>query len=160
MPLRQPRRHFVTALRLSKEQPTKSDGPNVRNPDISSGIPPSKIYTFHEIEDLSSSPSSDRILIDVREPSEVLHTGRIPSAQNIPISSAPDAFFMSPEDFEDKFGFPRPSKQDEVVFYCKAGVRSRAAARLAGQAGFGGKIGEFPGSWMEWERKGGASDKS
>jgi rhodanese-related sulfurtransferase len=49
----------------------------------------------------------------------------------------------------------------EVVFYCKAGVRSRAAARMAAQAEpmFGGKVGEFPGSWLEWEGRGGKAER-
>ncbi len=37
------------------------------------------------------------------------------------------------------------------MFYCKAGVRSRAAAELAKHAGWE-KVGEYPGSWMEWEK--------
>lgn len=66
---------------------------------------------------------------------------------------------MNAEDFEDKFGFPRPGENDEVVFFCKAGVRSQAAARLAGSAGFGGKVAEYPGSWMDWEENGGKIEK-
>lgn len=41
-----------------------------------------------------------------------------------------------------------------MVFYCKAGVRSSAAAKLAEQSGYE-KIAEYRGSWLEWERKGG-----
>jgi len=98
-------------------------------------------------------------LIDVREPSELRSTGKIPSAQNLPITSAADGFFLPAEEFEERFGFEKPGKEDEVIFYCRAGVRSRAAATLAGQAGFGGKIGEFPGSWIEWSEKGGEIEK-
>ena len=108
---------------------------------------------------MSTSPSPNRVLIDVREPSELLLTGTIPSARNVPVKTAADAFFMSAEDFEDKFGFPRPGENDEVIFFCKAGVRSQAAARLAGSAGFGGKIAEYPGSWMDWENNGGKIEK-
>ena len=73
---------------------------------------------------------------------------------NIPITSSPDAFFISAEEFEDRFGFERPAADKEVVFYCKAGVRSRAAAELAKGAGWK-DVGEYPGSWMEWEKRGG-----
>lgn len=99
----------------------------------------------------------------------------------MPISSSPDAVFLEPEDFEERFGFEKPGgvgaedgetgkmggvqgeegkrlDGDEgarrVVFYCKAGVRSRAAAEMARQAGWEG-VGEFPGSWVEWVEKGG-----
>lgn len=96
---------------------------------------------------------------DVREPSELDSTGWIPGAQNIPVTTSPDAFFLSAGAFEDRFGFARPTAKQEVVFYCKAGVRSRAAAQLALQGNFGGKVGEFPGSWLEWEKKGGKVEK-
>lgn len=131
------------------------------HPPNDSGIAPPKTYSYTEIQDLSSDPHPNRILIDVREPSELLQTGRIPTAKSVPISSAPDAFFMPAEDFETKFGFPRPSEQDEVIFYCKAGVRSRQASLLAGQARptFGGKIGNYLGSWVDWEKNGGKSEK-
>jgi rhodanese-related sulfurtransferase len=97
----------------------------------------------------------------VREPAELAATGHIPTAINVPITSSPDAFFLPETEFEDRFGFPRPGAEAEVVFYCKSGVRSRAAARLAGQAepSFGGRIGEFPGSWIAWEGWGGAVER-
>lgn len=123
------------------------------------GSSQSTIYSYNDIALLSSSPSSNRIIIDVREPSELQSTGTIPSAQNVPIKSAPDALFMTEEDFEDKYGFARPGKDDEVIFFCKSGVRSKAAAQLAAQAGFGGRIGEYPGSWLDWEKNGGRTEK-
>ena len=48
----------------------------------------------------------------------------------------------------------------EVIFYCKAGVRSRAAARMAaGEGGWKGvRIGEFAG-WDEWVGKGGRVER-
>ncbi|RMZ88303.1 hypothetical protein DV736_g4474, partial [Chaetothyriales sp. CBS 134916] len=105
------------------------------------------------------SPSPSRILIDVREPAELASTGTIPTAINVPVASAPDAFFLPVEEFEAKYGFERPGDDKEVVFFCKAGVRSTAAARLAAKAGFGGKVGEFPGSWNEWVERGGEVER-
>ncbi|RDW58075.1 hypothetical protein BP6252_13486 [Coleophoma cylindrospora] len=98
------------------------------------------------------------VLTDVREPSELNSTGRIPSSISIPVGSTPDSFFITEEEFEDRFGYPRPGTDKEVIFYCKAGVRSRAAAELARQAGWK-KIGEYPGSWLDWSQKGGPSEK-
>lgn len=95
------------------------------------------------------------MLIDVREPHEYAE-GFIPTALNVPIQSQPDALFLSPEEFEDRFGFAKPSTDKHVVFYCKAGVRSRAAAQLARQNGYE-EVGEYPGSWMDWVKKGGIS---
>ncbi|KAI9645404.1 hypothetical protein NHQ30_006143 [Ciborinia camelliae] len=114
-----------------------------------------------QMQKLSSTPLSTRPsthIIDVRTPLELQQTGRIPTALNIPITTFPDAFSISEEEFEDRFGFERPSKEDECVFYCKAGVRSRVAAEIARANGWE-KVGEFQGSWGEWSGKGGEVEK-
>jgi rhodanese-related sulfurtransferase len=110
-----------------------------------------------KVKALVEKPDPNRILIDTREPAELQATGTIPGALNIPITSQPDSFFITAEEFEDRFGFDRPGKDQEVVFYCKAGVRSRAAAELAKQAGWG-KVGEYQGSWLDWEKNGGVKE--
>jgi rhodanese-related sulfurtransferase len=98
------------------------------------------------------------LVLDVREPGEVQKTGRIPGAINIPVTTAPDSYHIPDEEFNDRFGFDRPSKDAEVVFYCKAGVRSRAAAALAKDAGFV-NVGEYPGSWVDWEKNNGVTER-
>lgn len=140
--MRQPRRHFTTTL--------------VRRKDDPSAVPTT--YSMSDIQSLTESPDPHRILIDVREPAELKSTGKIPGSYNLPVSAA-DAYFLPAEEFEERFGFQKPGKEDEVIFYCKAGVRGRAAAQLARQAGFGGKVGEFPGSWLEWVAKGGKVER-
>ncbi|KAL5348114.1 Thiosulfate sulfurtransferase rdl2, mitochondrial [Pseudogymnoascus australis] len=116
---------------------------------------PSKIYTFEEVRTHAQDPTpTSPILIDVREPGELRTTGRIPTSVNLPLSSCPDAFFLPADEFEERFGFEKPREGRGVVFYCKAGVRSRAAAALASEGGWG-PVGEFPGSWLEWEGRGG-----
>lgn len=94
----------------------------------------------------------------MREPSE-FDANTIPLALNIPVSSQPDALMLSEEDFVDRFGFQKPPKEKEIVFFCKAGVRSSAAAQLAKQAGYE-NVGEYRGSWLDWERNGGPGTKS
>jgi len=79
-------------------------------------------------------PSDSRLLIDVREPHEY-HANSIPTAINIPVTSHPDALLLDEDEFQDVFGFQKPPKGKEVVFFCKAGVRSSAAAGIARQAG-------------------------
>ncbi|KAK3318354.1 Rhodanese-like domain-containing protein, partial [Apodospora peruviana] len=98
------------------------------------------------------------VRLDSREPGELQQTGRIPGAVNIPVTTQPDSFHISEEEFEDRFGYPRPDKDAEVVFYCKAGVRSRGAAALARDAGWS-KVGEYPGSWLDWVEKGGKVER-
>lgn len=67
-----------------------------------------------------------------------------------------------------RFGFPKPGvdadadagADAELVFYCKAGVRAKAAAELAVKAGYeAGRIGVYDGSWLDWEKRGGRVDK-
>ncbi|KAI0014243.1 Rhodanese-like protein [Xylariaceae sp. FL0662B] len=125
----------------------------------------SKIWSFEEIQGLttttsSSSPTSKpRVtLIDVREPGEIAETGRIPGSVNLPITTAADSFHVAADEFEDRHGWPRPRHGDELVFYCKAGVRSRAAARLARDAGWS-RVGEYPGSWLDWSARGGKVER-
>jgi rhodanese-related sulfurtransferase len=100
---------------------------------------------------------------DVREPHELQASGTIPTAVNLPLQSAPDALLLSAEDFETRFGFEKPGLDATVIFYCKSGVRSRAAAEIARRAGYGvaedgkdnAEVAEYPGSWIDWEKNGG-----
>ncbi|KAL2398845.1 hypothetical protein ABEF93_005638 [Exophiala dermatitidis] len=156
--LRQPKRHFTTTLVARKQDDSTSTSNS--NSSSASAASPSKLYTFEEIKSITSQPDPNRILIDVREPHELKQTGKIPGSRNLPVQSAADAFFLPAEEFEERFGFEKPDANNkEVIFYCKAGVRSRAAAQLAQRAGWAGKIAEFPGSWIEWEKNGGEIEK-
>ncbi|KAI1444687.1 Rhodanese-like protein [Annulohypoxylon stygium] len=118
--------------------------------------PQSQFWDFEKIKVAIKSSSPRVTLVDVREPDEVSKTGRIPGAVNVPVMSQPDSFNMSAEDFRDRYGFERPSGEGEnqVVFYCKAGVRSRAAVEIARNAGWK-NLGEYPGSWNDWVANGG-----
>lgn len=95
---------------------------------------------------------------DVREPSEY-EEGYIPSAFNLPITSVPDALFLDPQEFRDQLGFSKPPLANEVIFYCLAGIRSSIAAGKALQSGYT-RIGEYKGSFLDWERQGGATSKN
>ncbi|KAF7845721.1 hypothetical protein BT93_L0992 [Corymbia citriodora subsp. variegata] len=117
----------------------------------------SKVYDFQQVKQISEKPSAERVLIDVREPSEY-EAGFIPGAINLPIKSQPDALFLPAHEFEDRFGMSKPSADQEVVFYCKSGVRSSAAASLAQQVGYQ-NVAEYRGSWLDWEKNGGPSGK-
>ncbi|KAL8853843.1 MAG: hypothetical protein Q9221_001314 [Calogaya cf. arnoldii] len=201
----------------SQRDPPPSHGKNLSTTTPSSPPTQSKPYTFKDIQSLASTPHPSTLLIDVREPSELDSTGRIPSAVSMPIVSNPDAIYLSPDDFEERFGFPKPGSEStssmenadmdeireqrddveesqgnpapyaaghggadvgaaslegegegvsedrvkEVVFYCKAGVRSRAAMQMAqGEGGWKGvKIGQWAGGWVEWKKEGGKVER-
>ncbi|KAF4984396.1 hypothetical protein FZEAL_419 [Fusarium zealandicum] len=127
--------------------------------------PESRIWTFVEMKKLINERRADPskinedniVIIDVREPKELMLLGKIPSAINIPITSAVQSFHLEPQDFEEMYGFKQPDKDAELVFYCKSGVRARGAAQLARHAGWK-KTGEFPGSWDQWMERRGLSE--
>ncbi|KAJ5977084.1 hypothetical protein N7501_000426 [Penicillium viridicatum] len=118
----------------------------------------------------SSTPDSPThkpmILIDVREPAELKGTGIIPTAVCVPMASQGDAWYLTPDEFETRFGFAKPDPAEgegepaQMVFYCKAGVRAAAAAQMAVQAGYDpANIGVYYGSWLDWERHGGKVER-
>ncbi|RCI10520.1 hypothetical protein L249_4312 [Ophiocordyceps polyrhachis-furcata BCC 54312] len=100
-------------------------------------------------------------LVDVREKNELVKTGKIPGALNIPMSRAVEGrgcWRVSDEAFKATYGISRPPKGSHVVFYCRAGVRAHAAAAIAAEAGWR-SIGEYSGSWLEWIKEGGPSER-
>ncbi|KAK6525800.1 hypothetical protein TWF281_010844 [Arthrobotrys megalospora] len=114
-------------------------------------VEPLKVVTFEEVKKLSDNPDPKRIIVDVREPNELNKSGVIPNSINIPFTTAPDAWFLSPDSFEDRFGFQKPSEDTELVFSCKAGIRSNSAARIAKSAGYE-NVASYEGSWLDWAR--------
>ncbi|KAF4447119.1 hypothetical protein F53441_9264 [Fusarium austroafricanum] len=118
-----------------------------------------KAWNFEDIKKhLDKAEKGNVVIIDVREPRELFETGKIPGAINIPITTAAQSFHIPEEDFEDMYGFQRPGKDKELLFYCKAGVRARAAAQLAQHAGWQ-QVGDYSGSWLDWEAQNGPVEK-
>ncbi|KAJ6444246.1 cytochrome P450 61 [Purpureocillium lavendulum] len=131
-------------------------------------VPPSRLWSFEEVKRLvQDNKAADGgedgpknvVIVDVREPGELHATGKIPGAVNIPVTSAVQSFHVSDADFEDMHGFARPPRDATLLFYCKAGVRARSAATLAQHAGWP-SVGEYPGSWLDWEVHGGPVEKA
>lgn len=53
------------------------------------------------------------------------------------VGEVESALNMSPEDFHQKYGARKPSKKDSnIVFHCRAGVRSLEAMETAHQLGY------------------------
>ncbi|OBT61086.1 hypothetical protein VE03_09473 [Pseudogymnoascus sp. 23342-1-I1] len=157
-PTSTPQSRLFSIAAARQDNSKSAPAPGTGSPTTASKVP-SKIYTFEEVRKHAQDPTpTSPILIDVREPGELRTTGRIPTSVNLPLSSCPDAFFLPADEFEERFGFEKPREGRGVVFYCKAGVRSRAAAALAREAGWE-PVGEFPGSWLEWEGRGGEVER-
>ncbi|KAF7547784.1 hypothetical protein G7Z17_g7481 [Cylindrodendrum hubeiense] len=125
-------------------------------------VPGSRLWKFDElktqVEENQGNKENNIVIVDVREPVELFETGKIPGAINIPITTAVQSFHISKSDFEELYGYERPEKDVELLFYCKAGVRARAAAALAKNAGWK-NVGEYPGSWLDWEAQKGPVEK-
>jgi len=89
----------------------------------------------------------------------------------MPLNSQPDALFLSPDEFLTRFGYAKPgirndaspesrSPDPDIVFYCKVGVRARAAAELAVQAGYDPeRVAVYAGSWLDWAERGGKVER-
>ena len=87
-------------------------------------------------------------LIDVREKEE-LHYGMIPTAHNVPLHELEHAFELVPEDFQNKYGFVKPKKEEVVIFYCRTGGRSAMATAFAKKQGYV-HAKNYAGSIYDW----------
>ncbi|XP_058178805.1 uncharacterized protein LOC131294778 [Anopheles ziemanni] len=110
-------------------------------------IDPQLVAYYDEIVDLPNHP--EKLLIDVREPTELAATGRIPTSINIPLKTVRTELTLSPETFEAKYGRQKPTAEDPIIFSCRSGVRAGQAAFEAEQLGFH-NVKNYVGSWQEW----------
>ncbi|XP_008054168.1 thiosulfate sulfurtransferase/rhodanese-like domain-containing protein 3 [Carlito syrichta] len=107
----------------------------------------SRDVTYKEMKNLLNFKSI--MLIGVRETWEVLEYGKIPRSVNIPLDEVGKALQMNPEDFKEKYHEVMPSKTDNLVFSCLAGVRSKKALDTAVSLGFHSAQ-HYAGGWKEW----------
>jgi len=74
-------------------------------------------------------------LIDVREPGEVVQ-GMIPSAVNLPLTVMGESLKLTSDAFKEKFGYDKPRPLQQVIFYCRSGMRSTSACDVAKRNGY------------------------
>jgi rhodanese-related sulfurtransferase len=92
--------------------------------------------TYKELKPITDAPTGEVTIIEVREPDEV-QAGMIPAAVNVPLTQFEKAFAPNGgADFQEKFSFPRPSFNDQLVFYCRSGKRSEQALQMAKKNGW------------------------
>ena len=80
---------------------------------------------------------NDCVLIDVRTEAEASQ-GMIPSAINIPLHNLELTLV------ENKL-----SRDKEIIFYCKSGIRSAKASKIAENFGFK-NVSNYEGSYSDW----------
>ena len=95
--------------------------------------------------------NNSALLIDVRQPEELLHEGYIKAPQfvNVPLPEVEEAMKMDEKTFEEVFGIEKPKWNDEIVVYCKAGVRSARAKSIMDSFGYK-DIENYTGGYMDW----------
>ncbi|KAI0034900.1 Rhodanese-like domain-containing protein, partial [Vararia minispora EC-137] len=109
------------------------------------------VISYEQVKQRSEQPSPDAFLIDVREPDEVIQ-GSIPSSVNLPLSQMTAAMQVPAEEWQTKFGWPKPRPHQEIVFYCRSGKRSASASDIARRNGFKNIL-NYEGSWLDWVAK-------
>lgn len=86
-------------------------------------------------------------LLDVREPAEH-YPGYIPGSINIP--GGVMIFKMANDDFWEEQMSYTPTKEDEIIVYCKKGKRSVMAADQLKKLGYN-NVKFLKGGWKKWE---------
>ena len=87
-------------------------------------------------------------LIDVRELQEI-EQGMIDGALHIPLGQLTSAFLLSDQDFLETYGRDKPSKQIDIVCYCRSGVRSANATDYLLQLGY--QAVSLEGGYSSWK---------
>lgn len=111
-------------------------------------LQPAKVFKYDDMKRIVDEAKPETVILDVREPVE-FQEGHIPGAYNVPFKSSPGALDLPEEEFEEAFGFEKPAKELQLVFYCLGGVRSTAAEELAQSFGYN-KRANYVGSWEDW----------
>ena len=86
--------------------------------------------TTHELQDIIKNKTKEYALIDIREKEELEH-GIIPTSKNIPLGELKKALQLSEQEFELKYNFKKPSKSQQIIFYCRTGSRAEIATKIA-----------------------------
>lgn len=104
-----------------------------------------------DLQELTLLQSLDRVtLIDVRQPTELLSQDQIPDSLHIPLGNLRGAFQLSPEEWQQKFGTPKPAKASlGIIFYARGPIASSAAVEIAHKLGYR-KSRHYVGGWEDY----------
>ena len=123
----------VTLLAFSSGPARGQDAKKEQEPQGAEKI---SIEKFEELR-----KAKDVVVLDVRTPEE-FKAGRVPGAQNVDVKG---------EDFAERI--KSLDKDQTYLVYCRTGRRSNAATAMMKELGFG-KLYNFSGSMLEWEKAG------
>jgi len=108
-----------------------------------------KVIEAEEI--LEGAKDGSVVVVDVRQPEELVETGAIPGSRNIPLGDFERAFSLSPEEFRSAYGFPKPSPSS-LAISCRSGVRATTAWEAIVQHGYC-QARVYKGSMLDWQAK-------
>ena len=91
--------------------------------------------------------NEEYVLIDVRRDDE-LKNGMIPTARHLPLIELEEAFSLSSSDFQNRYGFEKPTQKSLIIVYCRTGGRSHSACDILLRKGYSAK--NYKGSIWEW----------
>ncbi|KAF2364358.1 Rhodanese-like domain [Trinorchestia longiramus] len=95
----------------------------------------------------------DVTLIDVRQPAELLSQEQIPGSLHIPLGNLRGAFQLSDEEWQQKYGVPKPQKGNKsIIFYARGPIASSAAVETAHKLGYT-KSRHYSGGWEDYCQK-------
>ncbi|XP_062855846.1 thiosulfate:glutathione sulfurtransferase [Trichomycterus rosablanca] len=96
--------------------------------------------------------SKELLLVDVRSKDEV-DRGRILGSIHIPVDAVEREFSLDANDFQEKYGKPKPQLDAaDLVFHCQLGRRGAAATEKARSLGFKNAR-NYTGGYKEWSEK-------
>ncbi len=125
---------YSTSLTLHMSSSSSSATPNIQQ------IQKSQLEDIIEQIRTNGREESGYVIIDVRNVDEIRMTGKLDECvETLPlpfIAAEGGAFSLEPEEFEEKFGFVKPSPDETLVLSCKAGIRSMHAAYFASLNGY------------------------
>ncbi|XP_067670448.1 thiosulfate:glutathione sulfurtransferase-like [Haliotis asinina] len=85
----------------------------------------------------SAMEKGDPYLIDIREPQELVESGGIHEALNIPLGELESALEMAPQAYKSLFGREKPdANKTTLILFCARGNRSYRAVTMTRELGF------------------------
>ncbi|KAK4301841.1 hypothetical protein Pmani_026047 [Petrolisthes manimaculis] len=150
----------TTTTTTAEETPTTTTTPaaeNTTTTTTSSCRKPGITYPIGiEYGELSESVGRGAVkLIDIRQPWELIQTGKLPGSYNIPMNQLVHALSLSEHQFLHQYNFPKPRPRDSnVVLTCRSGRRVRVAWNQLEPLGYC-NVRLYFGSYLDWKANGG-----
>jgi len=102
-----------------------------------------------DVAKIADCKPTEVVLLDVREKSERKGGKYIPHSRHIPLADIESAFAMHAEDFEETYGFPKPTLSTPIIVSCGVGLRAKQAFNFLEKIGYT-HVKCYKGGYAEW----------